>query len=137
MILLLTIVTIIMSITTISIHAFVIENKAIKALIAVHPLISFVANFAISFFIMMFVGVGMIAGVSNLAASIIFTIYCLYYKKKNNIEMTKNEIHFKVPVISSMYLLEIWFFGWRRPFKEPLSQISIVMPKISYDNKGE
>ena len=47
------------------------------------PLLSFLFNMGVSVIITMFIGAGMIAGASNLLASVIFAAYCdMYHKKK-------------------------------------------------------
>jgi hypothetical protein len=53
----------------------------IAKLIEMNPLISFAFNFAVSFVLTLFIGVGMVAGAANLTASIIFAIYVIARKK--------------------------------------------------------
>ena len=59
----------------------------IARLIELNPLFSFAFNFAVSFVLTMFIGVGMVAGAANLVASIIFPFYSMARKRSDPVQI--------------------------------------------------
>lgn len=75
----------------------------LKRLLACNVFIAMIINFALSSIILLFTGVGMVAGIGNLGASVIFGLYVTVYKNvrgiKPRIEWKRKSI-FSYPSLS-------------------------------------
>jgi len=65
-----------------SIYALKALPMFLKKIVVHNPAFAFAFNFGISLLITMLIGSGMTSGLANLTASIIFSIYCTFWYRK-------------------------------------------------------
>ncbi|MBU2568369.1 MAG: hypothetical protein KJ967_06320 [Elusimicrobia bacterium] len=66
--------------SAVQITIFASLPRVLRHFLACYPLLALLVNFFLSGAILFFTGIGMIVGVANLAASVVFGIYIVIYK---------------------------------------------------------